>query len=67
VLAHVALLWALPFPAGNEPVYMASLQKSWDRRFLAGDWTFSGGFPRARHLQRAVRPALRDRPIAVVA
>ena len=28
VLAHVALLWALPFPAGNEPVYMASLQKS---------------------------------------
>jgi len=44
VLAHVALLWALPFPAVNEPVYMAALEKFWNPRFLANDWTFSGGF-----------------------
>ena len=67
VLAHVALLWALPFPAGNEPVYMASLQKSWDARFLAGDWTFSGGFHERAIFNGLFGPLCAIAPIAVVA
>jgi hypothetical protein len=67
VLAHVALLWALPFPAGNEPVYMASLQKSWDARFLSGDWTFNGGFHERALFNALFGPLCAIAPIAVVA
>jgi hypothetical protein len=66
VLAHVALLWGLRFPAGNEPVYMASLAKSWDASFLAGDWTFGGGFHERAIFNALFGPLCAVAPIAAV-
>jgi hypothetical protein len=66
VLAHVALIWGLRFPAGNEPVYMASLAKSWDASFLAGDWTFGGGFHERAIFNALFGPLCAVAPIAAV-
>ena len=45
VVAHIALVWGEPVPAGNEHDYLALLRAFWDPSYLANDWTFARILP----------------------